>query len=156
MDTPKGYPRYPRLGEDILLTQTDTTVGFLSQNKEKLLHIKNRPQTKPFLVKLFTLTACKEHIRFPRDIKNRVRRAKKTTFVVKNQAFRVAKPKTDSLIFNKLKWCYSTSANEHKKNFDYNFAFSQTNLLIQNNYPLKEEKASTILLVGKRKIRKIR
>ena len=34
---------------NIYLTQTDTTVGLLSQNKEKLNYIKNRPLNQPIL-----------------------------------------------------------------------------------------------------------
>ncbi|MFT7005054.1 MAG: tRNA A37 threonylcarbamoyladenosine synthetase subunit TsaC/SUA5/YrdC, partial [Sulfurimonas sp.] len=33
----------------VTLTQTDTTVGFLSQDEKKLQEIKSRQQNKPFI-----------------------------------------------------------------------------------------------------------
>jgi tRNA A37 threonylcarbamoyladenosine synthetase subunit TsaC/SUA5/YrdC len=44
----------------IYLTQTDTTVGFLSQNKEKLNKIKNRPINQPILIEIDSLNTPKD------------------------------------------------------------------------------------------------
>ena len=37
------------INKNILLTQTDTTVGFLSQDAARLCDIKSRTSTKPFI-----------------------------------------------------------------------------------------------------------
>lgn len=62
----------------VILTQTDTTVGFLSQNSQKLYEIKSRPQTKPF-IKVFQNfnSFIKDFHRVPNNRKNLVRRSKK-------------------------------------------------------------------------------
>jgi tRNA A37 threonylcarbamoyladenosine synthetase subunit TsaC/SUA5/YrdC len=39
----------------VILTQTDTTVGFLSQDALKLYEIKSRNTTKPFIKVFFLL-----------------------------------------------------------------------------------------------------
>jgi len=79
-------PRLSPIKEQIVLTQTDTTVGFSSQNEKRLKEIKTRQSTKPFikLYQNFQLLK-KSGVRIPNAQKRRVRRSKKTTFIVKNQ-----------------------------------------------------------------------
>ena len=52
------------LSKQVFLTQTDTTIGFVSQDAERLTHIKQRPPHKSYikavnsLQTLKTFTAC--------------------------------------------------------------------------------------------------
>ena len=80
--------------------------------------------------------------------RGRVRRAKKTTFVVKNQAFRVAKPKPSSAFLREIGWCYSTSANLSSHTFDLDFAYSGADVIIENQDGLSEKKASAIYKIN--------
>ena len=45
----KSITRFSKIEMPVILTQTDTTVGFLSQNEKKLYEIKSRETTKPFI-----------------------------------------------------------------------------------------------------------
>jgi len=80
--------RFPSITSQVLLVQTDTTVGFLSQNEIKLQQIKVRESSKPF-IKVFKnfKTLQKDKKRIPNKYKNLVRRSTKTTFIVNGISF---------------------------------------------------------------------
>jgi len=141
----------------IILTQTDTTVGFLSQNDSKLFEIKSRPQTKPFLKVYNTLkTFKKDFKRVPSSHKKSFRRSKKTTFVVKNQALRIAPFSLNSKYLREFCWHYSTSANESGKSFERNFCEDKSDIIIENRERLFETKSSKIYKINKSKKRRLR
>ncbi len=143
--------------ELVLLTQTDTTVGFLSQNELKLQTIKQRPPNKPFIKvykNLKSLSSSK--IRIPNTQKSKLRRAKKTTFVVKNSAFRVAANRLHSTILSNLEWSYSTSANESGKKFQREFCEENSDIIIENINSLHEGSASTLYKINNKKIVRLR
>jgi tRNA A37 threonylcarbamoyladenosine synthetase subunit TsaC/SUA5/YrdC len=156
MDNSKSPAGYTSIKKLVILAQTDTTVGFLSQNQEKLSSIKNRPPSKPYLKNFFSLKTLKQHLRVPKEHKKAIRRAKKTTFIVKNQAFRVAKPKVSSKIYDDLKWCYSTSANKSGFDFDESFAKEMADIIIIDCYGLKENPPSCIIKLNSKKRLKLR
>jgi len=141
----------------IILTQTDTTVGFLSQNESKLQTIKARNSTKPFIVVYKNFTFMKEHgKRVPNSQKNRVRRSHKTTFIVKNTAFRIAQDRVDSSVLRSLKWNFSTSANEAGKHFDRNFCEQKADIIVENKSSLHEGVSSFLYKINSRKIKRLR
>ncbi len=143
--------------EKIYLTQTDTTVGFLSQNKKRLNELKNRPLNKPVLRELDSLKTLKKFVRVPKKFKKRVRRAKKTTFIYPNsESFRVVKDKNHLEFLKKFSWMYSTSANLHAKKFDEKWAKSVADVVVENKNGLFEGEASKIYKISKSKIKKIR
>lgn len=141
----------------IILTQTDTTVGFLSQDRKKLQKIKRRSSSKPFIkvYKNFRVVLAFGH-RVPSKFKNRLRRSKQTTFIVKNKAFRVANTSLDSQILRDSTWYYSTSANEANKNFNREFCEKKTDIIIENKDGLKENNSSSLYKINLSRIRKIR
>lgn len=139
-----------------ILLQTDTTVGFLSQDSQKLFEIKSRAQIKPFL-KLYTnFKYLKLEIRVPNSQKNFVRRSKKTTFIVKNQAFRVVSLSLNSQVIRNFYWQYSTSANESGKNFHRDFCEDKSDIIIEDEYGLSEQHSSTLLKINSTKVRRLR
>lgn len=156
MDKSKRSAGYPRLKEAIILTQTDTTVGFLSQNAKKLTAVKERSPKKPFLKNFLDFKTLKTQLRVPNNRKRTIRRAKKTTFIVKNQAFRVAQPQTHSVVLRKLKWFYSTSANKSAEKFRYDYAFSKADIVIKNPVGLYETTPSRLVQCNKKKMRRLR
>ncbi|WP_455756623.1 hypothetical protein [Sulfurimonas sp.] len=150
----------------VILTQTDTTVGFISQNKDKLYEIKARDTSKEF-IKVYSsfreFTAPQGHLslrsgtcgnRIPTCQKNLVRRSKKTTFIVKNRAFRIAKNFLNSNIFRNIKWNYSTSANEAGKKFSREFCEYKADIIIEDKNRLNENSSSTLLKINN--IKKVR
>ena len=65
----------------VFLTQTDTTIGFVSQNADRLTEIKQRPPHKHYIKALPSLQSLKTFTRVPERHKNRIRRAKRSTFI---------------------------------------------------------------------------
>jgi len=140
----------------IILLQTDTTVGFLSQNSEKLFEIKSRQQIKPFLKFYKTFQSLKLDLRVPNSQKNLIRRSKKTTFIVKNQAFRVSSLHLNSQVIRNFIWQYSTSANASGKKFNRSFCEDKSDITIEDKKKLSEKKSSIILKLNEKKIRRLR
>ena len=141
----------------IYLAQTDTTVGFLSQNREILNKIKNRPFDQPVLKEIDSLETLKKFVRVPNVYKNRIRRSTKTTFIFLNgESFRVVKDKKHLEFLRKFNWMYSTSANLHGEKFKESWAREKADVVVENKRGFFEGKASTIYKLGKHKIKKIR
>ena len=150
-------PRLSSIKDKVVLTQTDTTVGFLSQNGAKLANIKSRNSNKPFIRVYTSFKALNAaNIRVPNRQKNRVRRMKKTTFIVKNRSFRVARPKLFSAVLRELTWCFSTSANEESKNFSRIFCEEKTDIIIEDRSTLYETTASKLYKVNNKKAVRLR
>ncbi len=157
MDKRNCSSRLPRISVDVILSQTDTTVGFLSQDAQKLYEIKSRQSSKPFLkvYKNFK-TFLHEHNRIPKNMKNLVRRSKKTTFIVKNKAFRIANPHLDSQILRNISWGYSTSANESGKHFDRTFCEAKADIIIEDAKGLFESSSSALIKINNTKKKRLR
>lgn len=141
----------------IILTQTDTTVGFLSQNSQKLYEIKSRSSIKP-LIKVYN--SFKDFLadrnRIPKTRKNLIRRSKKTTFILKNRSFRVATYTLNSQILRDSSWHYSTSANKTKESFNREFCESKADIIIEDINGLVEKSSSALIKINHSKRRKIR
>jgi tRNA A37 threonylcarbamoyladenosine synthetase subunit TsaC/SUA5/YrdC len=156
MDKCSSTTRFSSIKVPIVLTQTDTTVGFLSHNEQKLYEIKSRQSSKSFIKVYQNFYTFLKNNRVPKKFKNEIRRSKKTTYIVKNRAFRVAKPILNSKILRDLSWCFSTSANESKKNFDREFCEDKADIIIQDINGLQEKTSSNLYKLSLRRKRKIR
>lgn len=143
------------LKDKVFLTQTDTTIGFVSQNADKLTAIKQRPPHKHYITAVNSLQTLQRFSRVPTAYKNKVRRAKKTTFIMPNgHSYRVIKDKHHLLLLNRLKWAYTTSANLSSKTYDETFAKEMVDIIIE---PLQTNtQASTIYQLGRHSIKRIR
>ena len=143
------------LADLIFLTQTDTTIGFVSQNSDRLTAIKQRPPHKYYIKAVNSLTTLKTFTRVPSSHKNRVRRSTKTTFIMPDgHSYRLIQDKHHLLLLNRLKWAYTTSANLSDHAYDEKFAKEMADVIIE---PLKQnKKASNIYKLGKKTIKRIR
>ena len=143
------------LKDKVFLTQTDTTIGFVSQNADKLTAIKQRPPHKHYIKAVNSLKTLKTFTRVPSQHKNRVRRSSKTTFILPNSySYRVIKNTHHLLLLNRLQWAYTTSANLSTQTYDENFAKVNADVIVE---PLKEKRdASSIFKLGKTNIKRIR
>lgn len=139
----------------VFLTATDTTIGFVSQNAKKLNQIKQRPQNKLFITTLPSLYALNSLTRIPSVHASRVRRLEKTTFIMPSgDSYRVVHDTHHNLLLNRLGWAYSTSANPSGKEYDEEFGFNSTDVIVA---PLKQNgQASSLFKLGKRKIQRLR
>jgi tRNA A37 threonylcarbamoyladenosine synthetase subunit TsaC/SUA5/YrdC len=149
--------RFSSLEMSVILAQTDTTVGFLSHDSQKLYSIKSRPQTKPF-IKVYKdfRSFLSDGKRVVNGRKNMVRRSKKTTFIINNFSFRVAKSELNSQILRDSSWFYSTSANRSGEKFSRDFCESKADIIIEDKGALFENSSSVIIKINSKKQRRLR
>jgi len=142
----------------IYLVQADTTVGFASKDFEKLNIIKNRDKKKQALQTSSSFEELKKHTHIPKNFRRFVRKSKKTTFIYpNNSAFRVVQRESKYYGFiSKFSILYSTSANENKKHFSYDYAIKYADVEVISKEGFKELKASNIYKLGKKTIKKFR
>ncbi|MCH9739935.1 MAG: Sua5 YciO YrdC YwlC family protein [Epsilonproteobacteria bacterium] len=140
----------------LYLTQTDTTIGFVSQDASKIDGAKKRLPNKHYIRVVNSLQTLQTFTRVPSKHKNRVRRAKRTTFIMPNgQSFRVVKGTEHNLLLDRLKWLYSSSANLSGSDYDEAYAKKMTEVTVTS--PQKNGgEASKIYKLGVKSIRKIR
>ena len=143
------------LKEKVFLTQTDTTIGFVSQNAERLTQIKRRPPHKHYIKAVTSLNTLTSMTRVPSAHKNRVRRAKKTTFILPDGiSYRVIRDSHHLLLLNRLEWSYTTSANLSGSEYDESFAKEYADVIVT---PLQSTKqASKIYKLGQTTLKRIR
>ncbi|WP_342666064.1 Sua5/YciO/YrdC/YwlC family protein [Sulfurovum lithotrophicum] len=143
------------LKNKVFLTQTDTTIGFVSQNAERLTEIKQRPPHKYYIKAVNSLKTLKTFTRIPSNHKNRVRRARKSTFIMPDgHSYRVIRDTHHLLLLNRLQWAYTTSANLSGQPYDEIFAKEAADIIVT---PLKtKKKPSIIYKLGKHTLQRIR
>ena len=143
------------LKDKVFLTQTDTTIGFVSQNVEKLTSIKERPPHKHYIKAVNSLHTLQTFTRVPKMHKNRVRRSRKTTFIMPNtHSYRVIQDTHHLLLLDRLVWAYTTSANLSNHDYDKKFAKKSADVIVE---PLTDRRqASNIYKLGTKKIQRIR
>ena len=143
--------------DKIILAQTDTTVGFLSRDEYALVKIKGRPPGKPFLKVYADLKTFKASGgRVPKRHRTRLRRSKKSTFVVKGAAFRIVSDSSHRNLLKSYGWLYSTSANQSGQPFERSFCEAGSDIIVEDFRGLHESPPSSIMKLGKKKRRKLR
>ena len=146
-------------GELLFLAQTDTTVGFLSTSNDKLSRIKERPASKNFITEVASFTELKRLVRVPKRQRKMLRHSTGCSFIQTkaNFSFRVPKePKQHLNFIAKFGAIYSTSANLSGQKFSIDFANSVCDVMIIDKRGFEEKRPSTVLKLGKRKLKKIR
>jgi len=141
----------------VFLTQTDTTIGFVSQSAQRLTQIKQRPPHKYYIKALPSLRALKSFIRVPEKHKNRIRRAKRSTFIFPDRhSYRIVREKRHLSLIQKLGWAYTTSANLSGECFDLKFAADSADVIV--GYPDHKEtkSASNIFKLNNIRMKRIR
>jgi tRNA A37 threonylcarbamoyladenosine synthetase subunit TsaC/SUA5/YrdC len=138
----------------IYLAQTDTTAGLLSYDFAALNRIKGREESQPCIL---TAASWRDlgRPRVPNAHKNRVRRAKKTTFLLPNGlSFRIVQAHPHAAFLRQMGAMYSTSANPTGKPFDPSFAISQADVVVDEE--LHEGASSNIIKLSRTKAKKLR
>jgi tRNA A37 threonylcarbamoyladenosine synthetase subunit TsaC/SUA5/YrdC len=139
----------------LYLTSSDTTIGFLSQDANRLDRVKRRPPGQPYLIALPSLRSLQTRVRVPTSHRRRIRRSSRTTFIYPNgQSYRVVRDRRHLLLLRRLGWAFSTSANLSGHPYDEAWAREQADVIVE---PLGRPAApSRILKLGKGRVRKIR
>lgn len=142
----------------IYLTQTDTTVGFLSQDDKKLSDAKQRDSAKKILQVVVNFATLQQFVRVPKKHKKFIRKSKRTTFIYPNKlALRVVD--RDSSHYNfirKFTIMYSTSANKTKHDFEEAYALQKSDVAVFSPYGFSQTQASSIYKLTQHKRKKIR
>jgi len=144
-------------GNLIFLTQTDTTMGFVSQDAMRLNKIKQRPPHKHFIRALPSLKSLNSYTRTPQMHKNRLRRATKSTFIFPDKnSYRIIRDTNHHDLLAKLGWAYTTSANLSGQAYNADFAKEAADVIV--GFPVKkgDQKASRIFKLGRISLRRIR
>jgi tRNA A37 threonylcarbamoyladenosine synthetase subunit TsaC/SUA5/YrdC len=145
------------LDKKVFLVQTDTTVGFLSQDHQALAQLKERKIDKPFVTVTSSFKTLKTLSRVPAKHKNRIRRSKKTTFVYSNnRAIRVVKDLKHAKFIKPFSWFYSTSANEKGLSYNKDFAFMKSDIIVEDLQGLYEGESSSIYRLNRQKLQRLR
>ena len=140
----------------VYLAQSDTTVGIFSKDYKKLNRLKKRDENKPCLISTSSLDNLKSLTRVPIKYKKIIRRAKQKTFLYPNEkAIRVSKDERHNLFLNKFDFLYSTSANLHKKEFNYKDISILVDEII-NDIPFSEKPPSKIYKINNYKMARLR
>ena len=143
---------------DILfLAQSDTTAGFLSKNKNRIIESKNNHKNKNLLREVDSIMELKKHSRIPRILGRKIRRMKKTTFIFESsQSFRVVHDPMHNKFLSRFKSLYSSSANLHKERFNYDVVYNLSDVVVIDKRGIYESMSSRIFKVRKIYIKKIR
>ena len=143
------------LNEKIFLTQTDTTIGFVSRNAARLTAVKQRPPHKYYIMALPSLKALKSLSRVPSKHKNHIRRARKRTFVMPDgHSYRIVDDPHHLLLLKRLGYAYTTSANLSGEVYDETFAKDAADIIVTPLHTLGHP--SSIYKLGKQKLKRIR
>ena len=146
-----------RLTDQVFLTPTDTTIGFVSQNEKRLSRIKKRPPDKYYIKALPSLAALSALARVPEIHKNRVRRAGRTTYVFPNgQSYRIIKENCHLSLIRKLSWAYTTSANQSGKDFDKDFAINAADIIVKYPDSNRLNAPSVIIKINTKRMKRLR
>ena len=140
----------------LYLAQTDTTIGFISQDATKIDQAKKRLPNKHYIRTVNSLATLQKFSRVPNRHKNRVRRSKQTTFIIPNGlSFRVIKECEHNLLLDRLEWAYSSSANLSGAEYEEVYARAVVEVVVASSLKAKG-KASTIYRLGTNGIQFIR
>ena len=144
--------------DSVYLIQTDTTVGFLSNNDKKLAQTKKRPSSQKMLQVVDSFKTLKQQIRIPKKHRKLIRNSIKTTFIYPNgNSYRVIdKNMSHHNFIEKFGIMYSTSANITKNSFNLDYAVSNSDIVVESSKGFYESTPSKMLKISNRKITKIR
>jgi len=141
----------------LYLVQTDTTVGFLTQDSALLSKIKKRPNSKAFVSVYSDFKTFKENKnRIPNHHKNHVRASNQISFISKNRASRIIKDSKHHDFLKKFTWFFSSSANQSNKIFEKEFAFNASDIIVEDIRGLYESKPSSIFKLSQTREVKLR
>jgi len=139
----------------LILTNTDTTIGFISQNSQKIDKAKKRPPNKHYIRAVNSLRTLKKFTRVQNRYKNLVRRAKKSSFIIKSNSYRVIKNTKHNLLLDRFKWAYSSSANLSGEDFDEVYAKDMAEIIVFEPNTTNS-KASKIYKIRNERIKRVR
>ena len=145
------------LTNKVFLVQTDTTVGFVSTQADRLSTIKGRPSDKAFVRVTSSFKKLKSLVRVPKYHANRIRRSTKASFVyANNSAIRVVKEGEHAAFLKGFNWVYSSSANASGNSFDKAFACANSDIIVETKSGLFEGESSSLYRLRRNRLQRLR
>lgn len=144
--------------EIIYLVQTDTTVGFLGKNREKLNRVKGRPPNQPILREVESLEWLTRMARTPFPFRREIRRRRQVSYILGRggEGFRVVDWGPHGQFLKGKGWFYSTSANFTGKKFDRKWAEEKAEIVVEDWRGLTENNPSPIYQLGRKRKKRFR
>ncbi|WP_187909811.1 Sua5 YciO YrdC YwlC family protein [Helicobacter pylori] len=140
----------------VYLAQSDTTIGLLSKDSDKLNALKGRPKNQSVLTESADFSTLKSLVRAPNAFKNLIRRSAKTTFIYPNsKAVRVVRGRHGDFL-KRFKTLYSTSANLTQCAYDEEVASKLADAIVSDERGLFESSSSKIFRLYKHKKVRVR
>ncbi|WP_363322684.1 Sua5/YciO/YrdC/YwlC family protein [uncultured Helicobacter sp.] len=134
----------------VYLAQCDTTAGLLSANAEILNRLKGRPKGQNVLLQVDSLQTLKTLTRIPAIHKNRIRKARLSTFIYPNKkAIRLVNKGLHTQFFTSFKILYSTSANPTGEPFNQQWAEAKCDVIVFDRRSLRQGEASKIYKINR-------
>ncbi len=131
-------------------------MGFLSVDKHRLNSTKHRNKEQPLLQEVSGFAELSARI--PKIHRKLVRNISQTTIIAPNSySFRVvSKGTAHEKFIQKFTAIYSTSANKHGEKFDMDWAKTKADIVVYDRQDFVELEPSTIIKLGKTKLKRIR
>lgn len=142
----------------VYLVQTDTTVGFLSNDPYRLSTTKKRNPNQKILRAVDSFKTLQKFVRVPKQFKKQVRNSKKTTFIYSNgESFRVVdRDNKHQNFLQKHHVLYSTSANITRQEFNEEYAIDKSDIVIFTKDGFSNKTSSKIYKINRIKVKRLR
>lgn len=139
----------PGFSDRVVLIQSDTTVGLVSQDGARLNQIKGRPPCQPLIETVASLAVLKSSLRVPLAVRGAIRRLKRTTVAYpQGRALRLVSG-DHARQLEGLGWCYSSSANPTGGGYDESWAKERADIWCLRPQGFKPRAASRILRLSR-------
>lgn len=142
----------------VYLAQTQTTVGFLSNDNTKLANTKKRPVSQKMLCEVDSFKTLTSKTRVPKKHRKMVRNSKLTTFIYPDgNSYRVVDKDSNHYRFLKKFGClYSTSANITGEDFDEEYAVKSADVVVASAEGFAQKQSSKMIKLSKSSMKRIR
>ena len=143
------------LGHLLFLSDTDTTVGFISQDARRIDRAKKRPAAKHYITALSSLKSLTIRTRIPRAHRRRLRRSRRESYILPSgRSYRIIRDARHLLLLKRLEWAYTSSANLSEAPYDEAYARRVADVVVE---PLEPPRTpSRIYRLGRQKMKRLR
>ncbi|WP_292656419.1 Sua5 YciO YrdC YwlC family protein [Nitratifractor sp.] len=139
----------------LFLSDTDTTVGFISKDARRIDRAKQRPPSKHYITALPSLRSLTTLTRIPRSHRRRIRRRRHESYILPSgHSYRIVHNARHLLLLKRLGRAYTSSANLSDAPYEEAYARQAADVIVE---PLGPPRApSRIYRLGRQKMKRLR
>ena len=139
----------------LFLSDTDTTVGFISQDTRRIDRAKKRSAAKHYITALPSLKSLTVRTRIPRTHRRRLRRSRRESYILPSgRSYRIVRDARHLLLLQRLGWAYTSSANLSETPYDEAYARRVADVVVEPLGPPRTP--SRIYRLGRQKMKRLR